>query len=58
MPRWGQDEVAGILSLLRTSNNRALSILEQAGFIDELKHARQMSVARDRRPNFPAASPG
>src|ERR1017187_1001192 len=42
----GPDEGVGILSLLRTSNNRALSILEQAGFIDELKHARQMSVAQ------------
>src|SRR5438067_763859 len=41
----GQDEATGILSLLRTSNNRALSILEQAAFIDELKNARQMSVA-------------
>jgi hypothetical protein len=40
----GSDEGVGILSLLRTSNNRALSILEQAGFIEELKHARQMSV--------------
>src|SRR5439155_20904864 len=29
----GQDEAVGILSLLRTSNNRALSILEQAAFI-------------------------
>jgi ParB-like chromosome segregation protein Spo0J len=42
----GPDEAVGILSLLRTSNNRALSILEQAGFIEELKHARQMSVAQ------------
>ena len=42
----GPDEAAGILSLLRTSNNRSLSILEQAAFIDELKTARQMSVAQ------------
>ena len=42
----GQDEAVGILSLLRTSNNRALSILEQASFIAELKHARQLSVAQ------------
>ena len=42
----GQDEAVGILSLLRTSNNRALSILEQAGFIAELKNARNMSVAQ------------
>jgi hypothetical protein len=42
----GQDEVSGILSLLRTSNNRALSILEQAAFIDELHAIRQLSVAQ------------
>lgn len=42
----GSDEAAGILSLLRTSNHRSLSILEQAAFIDELKTARQMSVAQ------------
>jgi hypothetical protein len=42
----GQDEVAGILSLLRTSNNRALSILEQAAFIDELHGTRDLSVAQ------------
>ena len=41
----GPDETAGILSLLRTSPHRALSLLEQAAFIDELKQARQMSVA-------------
>jgi hypothetical protein len=42
----GQNEVAGILSLLRTSNNRALSILEQAAFIDELHGIRELSVAQ------------
>jgi hypothetical protein len=42
----GQDEVAGILSLLRTSNNRALSILEQAAFIDELHATRHLSLAQ------------
>jgi hypothetical protein len=41
----GQDEAAAILGLLRASNDRALSILEQAAFIDELKNARQLSVA-------------
>jgi hypothetical protein len=41
----GQDEAAAILSLLKTSNNRALSILEQAAFIAELKNARRMNVA-------------
>ena len=41
----GLDEAAAILSLLKTSNNRALSILEQAGFIAELRQTRGMSVA-------------
>jgi hypothetical protein len=41
----GQDEVVGIMNLLRISNNKALSILEQAAFIDELKHGRNLSVA-------------
>ena len=41
----GEDEAAAIMSLLRTSNNRALGILEQAGFIDELKNLHKMSVA-------------
>jgi len=41
----GQDEAAAILSLLKTSNNRALSILEQAAFIAELKNVRRMNVA-------------
>jgi hypothetical protein len=41
----GEDEAVGILNLLRVSNNRTLGILEQAGFIDQLKHARHMSVA-------------
>ena len=41
----GPDEAAAILNLLKTSNNRALSILEQAAFIAELKHARGLNVA-------------
>jgi hypothetical protein len=41
----GPDEAAGILSLLKTSNNRSLSLLEQAAFIAELREARGMSVA-------------
>ena len=41
----GQDEAAAILDLLRLSNNRGLSILEQAAFLDELNNARQLSVA-------------
>ena len=41
----GDDEVAGIMSLLRISNNRALSILEQAAFIDELSTTGRLTVA-------------
>ncbi len=41
----GPDEVAGILSLLRISNTKALSLLEQAAFIDELKNVQKLSVA-------------
>ena len=41
----GPDEAAAILSLLKTSNNRALSILEQAAFIAELRQGRGMNVA-------------
>ncbi len=41
----GEDEAVGIMSLLRTSNNKTLGILEQAGFIDELKNLHRMGVA-------------
>ncbi len=41
----GRDEVAGILSLLRMSRSKTLSILEQAALIDELKSVRGLSVA-------------
>jgi hypothetical protein len=41
----GQDEAAAILSLLKISNNRSLSILEQAAFIAELKNGRRLNVA-------------
>jgi hypothetical protein len=41
----GDDEVAGIMNLLRISNNRALSILEQAAFIDELSTSGRLAVA-------------
>jgi predicted transcriptional regulator len=41
----GADEAAAILSLLKTSNHRALSILEQAGFIAQLRNGRGMNVA-------------
>ncbi len=39
----GQDEAMGIIGLLRVSNNKALSILEQAKFIDDLKSVHQMT---------------
>lgn len=42
----GQDEVVGIVSLLRTSHRRVLSILEEAAFVTELKNTRQMNVAQ------------
>jgi predicted transcriptional regulator len=41
----GSDPAAAILSLLKSSNNRALSILEQAVFIAELRNGRAMNVA-------------
>jgi KorB domain len=41
----GQDEAAAILELLKLSNNRSLSILEQAAFVAELKNARGLTVA-------------
>ncbi len=41
----GEDEAAAIMSLLRISNDKALGILEQAGFIDELRNLHKMSVA-------------
>lgn len=41
----GEDEAKGIMGLLRISNNKALSILEQARFIEDLKNLHQMNVA-------------
>jgi len=41
----GQDEVLGIVDLLRGSNDRALVILEQARFIDDLLSTHHMSLA-------------
>ena len=41
----GQDEAIGIMNLLRVSNDRSLGILEQAGFIDELRKLHGMTVA-------------
>lgn len=42
----GRDEAVGIIALLRRSNARSLTMLEQAAFLDELKNARGLSVAR------------
>lgn len=39
------DEAAGIVCLLRAAHDHALSLLEQARFLDELKAGRGMSVA-------------
>jgi hypothetical protein len=41
----GKDAASGIVNLLRVSNDRSLTILEQARFIDELRKFDQMSVA-------------
>ena len=41
----GPEEGVGILNLLRISNTKALGLLEQAAFIDELKNVRGMTVA-------------
>lgn len=41
----GEDAATGIVSLLRASNDRALALLEQAGFVDELKRVHAMNVA-------------
>lgn len=41
----GEDQSAAIVALLRLSSDRALGILEQAGFIDELRTLQQLSVA-------------
>jgi hypothetical protein len=41
----GDDEACGIIELIRISNARGLSILEQARLIDELKSVHRMSTA-------------
>jgi len=41
----GEDEAGGMIELLRISNTKSLSILEQAGFIDELNKTHKLSVA-------------
>ena len=40
----GQDEAGGIIDLIRFSNVKSLTILEQARLIEELKGCHQMSV--------------
>ncbi len=42
---WATDEVVGIFQLLRADRQHALSLLEQARFVDELHTARGLSVA-------------
>jgi hypothetical protein len=39
----GEDEAAGILHLLRVSHESALSLLEQARFIDQLRQLQKLS---------------
>ena len=41
----GEDEATGIINLIRISNNKSLGILEQARFIDDLRHLHKISVA-------------
>lgn len=41
----GEQAAMGIVALLRASNDRALTLLEQAGFVDELKRLQGMGVA-------------
>ncbi len=41
-----EDAAMGIVALLRASNDRALSIMEQAGFVAELKETHGMNVAQ------------
>jgi hypothetical protein len=41
----GADEVFGIIELIRISNAKSLTILEQARFVDELKSVHKMSTA-------------
>lgn len=41
----GEEEAGAIIQLLRRSNTCSLTILEQAGFIDDLHQLHQMSVA-------------
>lgn len=40
-----EEEAMGIMALLRISNTKSLGILEQAGFIDDLKNVHRLSLA-------------
>jgi hypothetical protein len=40
-----EDEATGIVAVIRAANNRALGILEQARFIDDLRSLHRLSVA-------------
>jgi len=42
---WGEGETQGIVSLLSARRQRPLSILEQAGFVDELLSTHSMTIA-------------
>ena len=41
----GEDEATAIMAMLRVSKTKSLSLLEQAGFIDELRGLQNLSVA-------------
>lgn len=41
----GEDEVTAIIQILRHSNAKSLSLLEQAAFVDELKNIHGLTVA-------------
>jgi len=41
----GEDAASGIIAILRASNTRGLSILEEARFIDDLRSLHKMTVA-------------
>jgi len=41
----GQDPVMGMVALLRTSQAKSLNILEQAGFVDQLRTMQTLSLA-------------
>jgi predicted transcriptional regulator len=42
----GDEEASGIVALLRASNEKSLSILEQACFLEDLVHLHKMSLAQ------------